>query len=81
MRAAGIKPNYTMLEGYIAARVLVEGLKRTGPNPSRERLVASSEDISDLDLGGYLVRFSKDNQNGSRFVDLGVVNRSGDLIF
>ena len=76
-----MKPNYTMLEGYIAARVLVEGLKRAGPNPSRERLVASLEDISDLDLGGYLVRFSKDNQNGSRFVDLGVVNRSGDLIF
>ena len=76
-----MKPNYTMLEADIAARVLVEALKRAGPNPSRERLVASLEDISDLDLGGYLVRFSKDNQNGSRFVDLGVVNRSGDSIF
>lgn len=79
--APDVTPNYTMLEGYIAARVLVEGLKRASPNPSRERLVASLEGIADLNLGGYRIRFSKDNHNGSRFVDLGVVTGSGKLRF
>ena len=33
----GAKPNYTSFEGYIAARVLVEGLRRAGKNSSREK--------------------------------------------
>jgi ABC-type branched-subunit amino acid transport system substrate-binding protein len=75
------KPNYTSFEGYISARVLVEGLRRAGKSPSRERLVAALEGIRELDLGGYTVSFSPTSHDGSRFVDIGVVSRSSALVF
>jgi branched-chain amino acid transport system substrate-binding protein len=33
---ANMKPNYTNFEGYVAARVLVEGLRRAGKGANRE---------------------------------------------
>lgn len=75
------KPNYTSFEGYIAARVLVEGLRRAGKNPTRERFVAALEGIQELDLGGYLVGYSPTSHGGSRFVDIGVVNGNRMLVF
>ena len=73
--------NYTMLEGYVAGRVMVEGLKRAGANPTRAQLLAALDGMGDLDLGGYKIRFTKDDHNGSHFVELGVVNDHGDLVF
>jgi ABC-type branched-subunit amino acid transport system substrate-binding protein len=75
------KANYTAFEGYIAARVLVEGLRRAGKNPSRDKLVAALEGISELDLGGYIVGFSPKSHDGSRWVDIGVVGKTSALVF
>lgn len=75
------KPNYTSFEGYIAARVLVEGLRRAGKGATREKFVAALESISDLDLGGYTVSFSPKNHSGSRFADIGIVNHKNVLVF
>jgi branched-chain amino acid transport system substrate-binding protein len=74
-------PNYTVLEGYIAARVLLEGLRRSAPGPSRQQLVAALETLPELDYGGYRIRLSRTERNGSRFVDLGVVSSRGQLVF
>lgn len=79
--APDAKPNYTSLEGYIAARVLVEGLRKAGPAAEPEKLVAALEDMRRVDLGGYEINFSRDSHDGSRFVDTGVVSRSGSLRF
>jgi ABC-type branched-subunit amino acid transport system substrate-binding protein len=38
-------------EGYLTARVLIEGLHRTGPRLDTERLVAALEEMHDYDLG------------------------------
>jgi branched-chain amino acid transport system substrate-binding protein len=75
------KFNYTSLEGYVAARVLAEGLRRAGNNPSSERLVTALEGIRRLDLGGYEVNFSAKSHDGSRFVDTGAVGQGGVLRF
>jgi len=79
--APDAKPNYTSLEGYVAARVLVEGLRRAGPGVTPDRLVAALEDMRRVDLGGYEINFSRDSHDGSRFVDTGVVSRLGGLRF
>jgi ABC-type branched-subunit amino acid transport system substrate-binding protein len=44
-------PNFVSLEGYINARVLVEGLKRAGKDLDRESFITAIESISELDLG------------------------------
>jgi ABC-type branched-subunit amino acid transport system substrate-binding protein len=49
--ASGEAPDYVSLEGYIAANVLVEALKRTGPQLDTERLVEGLESMRNLDLG------------------------------
>jgi len=73
--------NYTSFEGYIAARVLVEGLRRAGRTPTRERLVGALESMKSVDLGDYEVSYSPTNHGGSRFVDIGVVNTRNALVF
>lgn len=44
-------PNFVSLEGYITARILVEGLKRAGPNPTRAGLISAIEGMNGLDVG------------------------------
>jgi branched-chain amino acid transport system substrate-binding protein len=71
--------SYTSLESYIAAKVLVEGLRRAGAQPTRERLLTALDSVSNYDVGGYLVSFSPSNHNGSSFVSLSILGR--DLAF
>ena len=71
------KYSFTSLEGYIAAKVLVEGLKRAGKNPTRESLVDALAGMGKTDLGGFTVSYSPTNHNGSTFVDLTIISRAG----
>jgi ABC-type branched-subunit amino acid transport system substrate-binding protein len=47
----GEAPDYVSLEGFVAARVLVEALRRAGPQLDTEKLVDALEAMRDLDLG------------------------------
>jgi ABC-type branched-subunit amino acid transport system substrate-binding protein len=78
---ASMKPNYTNFEGYVAARVMVEGLRRAGKGASREKFVMALETMGEVDLGGYSVGYDAKGHAGSRFVDIGVVNGKGALVF
>lgn len=71
--------SYTSFESYIAAKVLVEGLRRAGPQPTREKLLTALDTIQNYDVGGYTVSFSPTNHNGSSFVSLSILGR--DLAF
>lgn len=44
-------PNFVSLEGYVNAKVLVEGLRRAGPTLDRERFIDAIESIQGFDLG------------------------------
>ncbi len=69
--------SFTSLEGYIAAKVLVEGLKRAGKNPTRESLVDGLASMGKVDLGGFTVNYTPTNHNGSSYVDLTIISRGG----
>ena len=45
------KPNYVGFEGYLNARVMVEGLRRAGPALTRENFVDAIETIENYSLG------------------------------
>jgi ABC-type branched-subunit amino acid transport system substrate-binding protein len=79
--AAQAKANYTVLEGYIAGRTLVEGLRRAGKDVTRDKLAGALSGLADLDFSGYRIRYARGNHEGSRFVDLGVVTVDGQLKF
>jgi ABC-type branched-subunit amino acid transport system substrate-binding protein len=77
---AGAKiDSYTMLEGYIAARVFVEGLKRAGRNLTREGFIKAMEDMGATKFGDFPVQYGPGNHNGSNFVDLEMYTRTGSL--
>jgi branched-chain amino acid transport system substrate-binding protein len=81
LKSAGVaKPDFGTMEGYIAARVFVEGLRRAGRDLTREGLIAGLETLHDYDLGGYTVSFSSDNHNGSRFVEITMIGTHGNFV-
>jgi branched-chain amino acid transport system substrate-binding protein len=47
----GEPPDYVSLEGYLSSRVLIEGLKRVGPQLDTEKLVDTLEHMHKFDLG------------------------------
>jgi branched-chain amino acid transport system substrate-binding protein len=72
--------NFSSLEGFIVAKVMVEGLRRAGKDLTREKLVAALESMSNVDLGGFVVDFSPTNHSGSQFVDLTMIGRQGKFL-
>jgi ABC-type branched-subunit amino acid transport system substrate-binding protein len=56
----GEAPDYVSLEGYLAANVLIEALKRTGAQLDTEGLVDGLESLRDFDIGvGTPIKFGR----------------------
>jgi len=66
-----------MLEGFAAAKVLVEGLRRASPRPTRDKLQAALEGLNHYDLGGLEMGYSRTNHTGLNFVDLSIIGHDG----
>jgi ABC-type branched-subunit amino acid transport system substrate-binding protein len=71
--------SYSMMEGFIAAKVIVEAVRRQGARPTREGMVQALDSLDDFNLGGYVVSFRPNQHNGSRFVDLTIVSPEGRI--
>ena len=72
--------SYYGLEGYLMARTLVEGIKRSGRDLSRDKLVSTLESMGNVDLGGYRINYSPNTHLGSRFVELTVIGPGGKIL-
>lgn len=72
--------SFTSMEGFLNAKVTVEGLKRAGRDLTRERFLNTLETMGKLDFDGYQVNFSKTNHQGSQYVDLTVISRDGRFL-
>jgi branched-chain amino acid transport system substrate-binding protein len=65
----GEAPDYVSLEGYVAAHVLAEAVKRAGPQVDTERLVDAFENLRNFDMGlGTYVNFGRGEHQGSHRV-------------
>jgi ABC-type branched-subunit amino acid transport system substrate-binding protein len=73
--------NYTSfhLEGYISARVFAEAARRAR-DVTPDGVARSLRAMGEQDLGGFRVNFARSNI-GSAYVDIGVVNAEGRLIY
>lgn len=72
--------NYTSFEEFVGAKVLVEALRRAGPNPTRAKVVKALESMGSFDTGGITVGFSPSNRVGSRYVEVTVIGSTGKLL-
>ncbi len=67
--------NQKFVQGWVAAKIMVEGIKHAGDNLTGEGIKAGIEKISNLDFGGVAapVSFTADNHRGTTKVRLGEV--------
>ena len=70
--------NYSSMEGYIAARLVIEGLKRARTLTS-EGLVNGLESLQNFSLGGFPVSFGPGNRVASKFVELSMLTEDGGV--
>ncbi|PLQ01236.1 ABC transporter substrate-binding protein [Cupriavidus pauculus] len=82
LQAAGKQNDfdYASIEGFIAAKAFVEGLRRAGKDLTRERFVMALESMRNVDLGGFIVQFGPDSHVGSKFVEMTIINSRGVVI-
>jgi ABC-type branched-subunit amino acid transport system substrate-binding protein len=67
------------LEGYISARVFAEAARRS-KDVTPDAVAKALRTMGEYDMGGFRVNFARNN-TGSGFVDIGVVNADGRLIY
>ena len=77
-KAGNVQANFSSMEGYLAAKIVTEGLKRAGSRiGSREALIQGIESIGSQSLGGFQVNFSASNHVASSFVELSMLTGDG----
>ena len=72
--------SYYGMEAYLMARTMVEGLKRSGREITREKLLTALESMGNVDFGGYRINYSPTTRLGSRFVELTVIGAGGKVL-
>ena len=79
VKAAGgdVTANYSSLEGYVDARVFVEGLRRGRAN-TREGLATGLESLQHVDFDGFNLNFGREHA-ASHFVELSMLTGDGGV--
>lgn len=73
-----VQPNYSSLEGYLAARVFAEGLRQMpSGKPTREGLIAGIESLGTQQIGGFQVSFGVGDHVASHFVEMSMLTGDG----
>ena len=72
-----VQANFSSMEGYLAAKVFTEGLKRAGNKPSRESLINALEGMGNQSFGGFDISFGPNDHVASRFVELSMLTGDG----
>src|SRR4051794_11701338 len=74
----GEAADYVSFEGYVAANVLIQGIKRTGPQLDTEKLIDTLETMRNLDLGlGTQLSFGRSEHQASNKVWGTALDESG----
>jgi branched-chain amino acid transport system substrate-binding protein len=69
------EPNYTGIEGFVAAKVMAEALKRG--SASAEGLISAMESLRDFNVGGFYIDFGPTKHTGSKYVNLTILTADG----
>jgi len=74
-----VQPNYSSLEGFMAAKLFSEGLRRAGGRLTRDTLISGLEGIRNYSMGGFNVSFSPTNHVASGFAELSMIASDGRI--
>lgn len=72
-------PSASQFEGFVHARLLVEGLRRTGRELSTESFRRTLQTSGEMAFGRFTARYSPRSHNGSDYVELAIIDAQGQL--
>mgnify|MGYP006192113157 CR=1 FL=1 len=74
-----VQPNFSSMEGFLAAKLFAEGLRRAGSRATRESFISGMEAIGETSLGGFQVALSASNHVASRYAELSMLTGDGKV--
>ena len=77
--APDAEPGFVSLEGYLAGRLVVEGLRLAGPGASRTEFLDALRNAPPVDLGGFELEYGVEDNQGSDRVYLTVIDADGEV--
>ncbi len=72
-----VQANYSSMEGFMAARLFVEGLKQAGTRPTRDALISGLEALKTFSLGGFNMSFGASDHVATNFVEVSMLTGDG----
>jgi ABC-type branched-subunit amino acid transport system substrate-binding protein len=75
--AADVPVSYSSYGGYLAARFLIEVLRRTASNITADNIIRTTQGIRNFDLGGTQLNFSPTNHHGTNWAEITIVGPDG----
>lgn len=79
-KLTNVTMSYAAMEGFVSAKVLVEGLRRAGRKLTREGFIHAMESMQRTDFGGLMVSFDPHRHSGSEFVELTMIGKNGKFL-
>ena len=76
-KAKGLELTPASLEGFASAKVLVEGLRRAGREPTRASLRNALEAFNRVNIGGLELSYSPASHTGLDYADLSIIGQDG----
>ncbi|MCY3622245.1 MAG: ABC transporter substrate-binding protein [Gammaproteobacteria bacterium] len=77
--APDAEPGFVSLEGYLAGRLVAEGLRLAGPGASRAEFLEALRSAPPIDLGGFELEYGEEDNQGSDRVYLTVIDGNGEV--
>ena len=75
-----VSANYSSFEGYLAARVVSEGMRRASSRTlTRDGLMSALESMGNMQIGNFSLAFSPTNHVASKFVELSMLTGDGKV--
>jgi len=68
------------IEGFLAAKLVTEALKRAGKKLTPQALVTALDSIHDYDMGGFLVSYSPTDHTGGEFIEMSIIDARGEFL-
>jgi branched-chain amino acid transport system substrate-binding protein len=75
----GAAPSASRFEGFMHAKLFVEGLRRAGRDLSTDSLIRAFETAGEISFGRFSARYTPQSHNGSSYVELAIIDQQGRL--
>jgi ABC-type branched-subunit amino acid transport system substrate-binding protein len=73
------RPSASQFEGFVHAKLLVEGLRKAGRSLTTDSFIKAMEATGDISFGRFVAKYSPQSHNGSSYVEMAIVDNEGQL--